>query len=161
MNLQKRPVWLSLDAKRAIFIAIVGGIVALSVGWIKAPERTWAAFLLTSVYFLCLSVSGILILSLLYVTGARWSTVLRKIPEKISKMLVYAGIPMLFVFFGMHSLYHWSHADEVAHDPILMGKAWYLNTLSFLFECSLSLGFGFYFQSCLVTFLSWKMQKVE
>ena len=34
-------------------------------------------------------------------------------------------LPLLLV--GMHTLYHWSHAEAVAADPILQGKESFLN----------------------------------
>jgi hypothetical protein len=45
-------------------------------------------------------------------------------------------IPLMAVLFipillGMHDLYHWSHEEAVAADPLLLKKAAYLNTFFF------------------------------
>ena len=44
-------------------------------------------------------------------------------------LLAVLSVPILF---GMHDLYHWTHTEAVAADPILAGKAPYLNTPFFL-----------------------------
>ena len=42
---------------------------------------------------------------------------------------IILGLAVLFlpIYFGIHSLYEWSHADVVAADPILQKKSAYLN----------------------------------
>jgi hypothetical protein len=43
--------------------------------------------------------------------------------------MLLLGLPVLA---GMHDLYHWTHAEDVAKDPVLQQKAVYLNTPFFI-----------------------------
>ena len=42
-------------------------------------------------------------------------------------------IPLIF---GLHELFHWSHPEQVAADPVLKGKAGYLNVTFFLIRAA-------------------------
>ena len=52
---------------------------------------------------------------------------MRRIPEAMTAWLLPGGVLTLAVGLGAHSLYHWSHADVVAKDPLLTHKAPFLN----------------------------------
>lgn len=109
-----------------VFLAMIFiGALGLIIGFLWKPERTWGNFLINSYYFICLSLSGLLFTAIQYVSGARWSEVLRRIPEALMSYLPFGGLVLLVLFFGMHSLYHWSHGEAL--DEILLGKASYLN----------------------------------
>jgi len=114
--------------QRLFVLLMVLGLLAAAIGGLVNPERTWVSFLLNSVYFITLSVSGLFFLAIQHVAGARWHDVLRRLPEAISSYIPIGGVILLVLFFGMHSIYHWTHHDAVLHDKILAGKAAYLNT---------------------------------
>src|SRR6516225_6387999 len=61
-------------------LVIVGGLT-LAGGMLLAPQRTWLNVLLLSNYLVGLGLGGLLLLSFHYVTGARWSTPQRRVPE--------------------------------------------------------------------------------
>jgi hypothetical protein len=108
-------------------VMIVIGLAALIYTFISAPERGWANFLLNNVYFLSLSVGALLFLSIQRVTHSGWSAGFIRVPEAMAGFIPVSAILFLIMIFGAHSLYHWSHVEEVAHDPILAHKAPYLN----------------------------------
>lgn len=72
-----------------------------------------------------------------HLTKAKWSVVLRRIPEALAwsfPMLFLLSIPILI---GMHDLFHWTHAELLdpnnpAYDPVIAGKEGYLNTPFFI-----------------------------
>lgn len=103
------------------------GVVAFITGFINDPTRAWANFLLNNVYFVSLSVGAVLFLSLQRVTQAGWSAGFLRVPEAMGMYLPVAAILFIVMIFGVHALYHWSHADAVAHDPLLQHKQPYLN----------------------------------
>jgi hypothetical protein len=107
------------------FIAI--GIVALTYGFISDPNRTWANYLLNNFYFLSLAIGAAFFLSLQSITQSGWSSGFRRVPEAMMMYIPVAGILLLFLFFGMHNLYHWSHSDIVSSNKILQHKSIYLN----------------------------------
>lgn len=119
---------------------VVLGIVSVILGFVFHPDRTWANILLNSVYFLTLSLCGTFLVALQYVSGSRWSEVLRRLPEAMMSYLPVGGVLLLLIFFGMHSLFHWSHHDAVLHDKILAGKAAYLNVAGFFIRAVVFVG---------------------
>lgn len=111
---------------------IVIGVVAIIAGFINDPARTWAGFLVNNVYFVSLAIGAVLFLSLQRVTQSGWSAGFIRVPEAMGMYLPIAAILFLVMIPGIHTLYHWSHADAVAHDPILQHKQPYLNTPFFI-----------------------------
>ncbi|RLD72207.1 MAG: hypothetical protein DRI98_02895 [Bacteroidetes bacterium] len=111
----------------ATLVMIVVGIVAMVVAFTGDPQRGWANFLLNNVYFVSLSAGALLFFSIQRVTHSGWSAGFLRIPEAMAGYLPVAAVLFLVMIFGAQSLYHWSHADAVAHDPLLAHKAPFLN----------------------------------
>jgi hypothetical protein len=99
-----------LPAKAVLLLqglAILGGIT-LAAGLFLAPERTWITVLLVSYYLVGLGLGGLLLVALHYVTGARWSLPLRRVPEAMTAVLPMAAVGLAAVFLCRPSLYPWS-----------------------------------------------------
>jgi hypothetical protein len=79
--------------------------------------------------------------------------VVRRIAEAIAANVVLMAVLAVPIVLGMHHLYHWSHADAVAHDPILMGKAGFLNPSFFVVRL------GIYFASWIL--LAWFLYRTS
>jgi hypothetical protein len=124
----KERIRLSTTFLVVCIILIITGIVALTYGFISDPHRTWANYLLNNFYFLSLAVGAAFFLSLQSITQSGWSAGFRRIPEAMMMYIPIAGILLLFLIFGMHSLYHWSLADFVSNNKIVQHKSIYLNT---------------------------------
>lgn len=112
-------------------VAVLGGVLFL-LGLFVAPERAWAGYLIGFVFFVGLGLAGGLFLSVLTLSGSRWATAMRRIPEAMTATLPVAALFGLALVGGVHSLYEWSHESVVAGDPLLEGKAPYLNWGFFL-----------------------------
>ncbi len=108
-------------------VMIAVGIAALLAGFLQDPGRGWANVLLNNVYFVSLSVGALLFLSIQRVTHSGWSAGFLRVPEAMGGFLPVAALLFLLMIPGTGSLYHWSHADAVAHDPLLAHKAPFLN----------------------------------
>jgi hypothetical protein len=106
---------------------VIVGIVALVVAFLGDPQRAWASYLVNNVYFLSLGVGAMLFLSIQRVTHSGWSAGFIRVPEAMGMYIPVAAVLFLLLIPGAHSLYHWSHSDAVAHDPLLAHKAPYLN----------------------------------
>jgi hypothetical protein len=80
-------------------------------------------------YFACVTVSlGCLFYVIIHhLTRATWSTGFRRVAENVAGVLPWAIVGFIPVALGAHDLYHWTHAEAMANDPILQGKAGYLN----------------------------------
>jgi len=112
-------------------LAVIATGVAL-MGIIVAPERGWSNLLLAAVYVIGLALAGMMFLAFHYVTGAGWSVVLKRIAESVAATLPLGAVLILVSLAGVGVLYEWSHADVVAADPLLQGKAAWLNVSFFI-----------------------------
>jgi hypothetical protein len=131
------PRHLGGPGERAMRGAFATGAVAFvaSLAIAAATEdgmrRFHFAYLLNFSYFLSIVLGGLSFVLIQHVTKAGWSVVVRRVAEGFAgaiPIFIPLALPLVF---GLHELYHWSHADSVAHDPILRGKAAYLNTPAF------------------------------
>lgn len=111
--------------------AIAGGLATVGT------QATLFAYLIGWVFCVTVSIGALFFVMIQHVTKARWSVTIRRIPEALAAsfpLLALAGIPVLL---GMHDLFHWTHADlydlsSPHYDPIIAGKAAYLNVPFFL-----------------------------
>jgi hypothetical protein len=106
---------------------MAAGLIALAVLFYLDPTRAWGNFLTDNFYFTSIVLSGAFFIAILYVSNAGWASNIRRVPEAMMAYLPYGFFLMLFLFFGMHSLYHWSHHDALLHDSLLQHKSAYLN----------------------------------
>lgn len=116
------------------------GVAALAmtlVGWVTSPQQFYFSWLVAWAFSLSVTIGGLFFVLIQHLTRARWSVVVRRIPEALIwsfPLLAILGIP---VVFGMHDLYHWTHHELIdpaspEFDPVLAGKAAYLNVPFFL-----------------------------
>jgi hypothetical protein len=68
-------------------------------------ERGWANLFVAGNWLLGVGLGGLVLLALHYVTGARWSTPLRRVLEAMSFALPVAAVPLLAVLFCYPSLW--------------------------------------------------------
>jgi hypothetical protein len=113
--------------KMVTFGLMAVGIIVLIVGLITQPERTWANYLLNSYYFLAISIGASFFYAIQYITQSGWATGFKRVSEAMFAFLPWAAIFFLFIYFGMHSLYSWTHSDIIAREPLIRNKVPYLN----------------------------------
>lgn len=129
---ETKPFCFSANLKKFTQIFMVIGLVGIAVDFYLDPKHAWMDLLINIAYFLCLGISGGLFLAIAELTNARWSEALRKIPDAITAFLPVIGVMSFILFLGMPELYHWAHHGATLHDPILAGKAAYLNVPFFI-----------------------------
>lgn len=125
------PLKVTTKARVLFLVCVVIGILSFFCGLKKDPTRAWTAFLVAHFYFFCLAMGGVFFASIQWITSAMWSAPVRRVAESFSAYLPISFVTFLLLYFGMHDLYHWTHAETVAADPILSGKASYLNETFF------------------------------
>ena len=119
--------------KKVCGVVSIAGIAAslgLAFGTGDGLKQFYFSYL--TAFFSCLTISlGCLFYVILHhLTRATWSTAFRRIAENVARVAV--GCRFVPVLVGLHDLYHWTHAEAVAADPILQGKSGYLNTGFFI-----------------------------
>jgi len=122
--------------RRAWLVPLILGIALLVVsamgGW-QNSDDFFFAYLTGWAFLVTTALGGLLFLIFHHLTRAGWSVVVNRINEALIwafPLLFLLGLPLLF---GMHDLYHWTHADlydpnSSHYDAILAGKRSYLNT---------------------------------
>ena len=116
-------------------IALIAGLVGLLLsvlGYFTDQSQFFHSYLVAFSFWTTVSIGGLFLTLLHYLTGAVWSIVIRRIFET---MMVVLPLLMLFfipLIFGMKDLYHWAHPEIVAHDRLLTLKAPFLNVPFFL-----------------------------
>ena len=96
---------------RALRAMAAIGALTFGAGLVFAPERVWPNLLLVSYFALGLSLAGLVFVALQYITGAGWSTALRRIPEAMATLLPAGGVGLALVFLLRPSLYSWTGAE--------------------------------------------------
>ncbi len=104
----------------------IGG-VSFIAGFLMNPERGWANYLLNNFYFISLAIGAAFFISLQYISQSGWSAAFKRIPEAMVAYIPFAAVFFVLLFFGVHHLYEWSHAEAVEHDSLIAHKAPYLN----------------------------------
>ncbi len=114
-------------------LLIVTGIATFTAGILIDPQRTWANYLIDSYFFISLAIGAMFFLAIQYITQSGWSSMFNRVPEAMGSYLPYAGVLMLiFIIFGSHSIYHWTHHSAVESDVLLQHKSPYLNLPFFI-----------------------------
>ena len=90
------------------------------------------SYLLNFTFVLTISLGAVFFLIITYLLRAGWSIGVRRIAEVLTVPLLPLAVLAVPIVFGMHELYEWTHAEEVAHDEILQGKVPYLNENFFI-----------------------------
>jgi hypothetical protein len=127
---------------KLIIVAIIGlaGVIAASLlsGW----ERFWANWILWFLFLLTIGLGSLFIVALEHVVGAKWSIPLRRIPERLSSLALLMGPASLIALLSLRFLYSWTKPESM-HDPILAGKAAWLNIPFFSLRVVLCAGLWF------------------
>jgi len=113
------------------FAVGIAGILLCVVGYLKDPEQFIHSYLVAYMFWVTICLGALFFTLMHHLTGAVWSTVLRHILDAIMSTIPLMAILWIPIGFGIHDLYHWSHASAVAHDALLQAKAPYLNTTFF------------------------------
>jgi hypothetical protein len=113
---------------RIVTLALISiGAACFLLGLFSDPQRTWANYLIVNYYFLSLAIGGAFFFVIQNITQSGWSSAFKRVPEAMMAYIPFAAGFFLLFYFGIHSIYQWSHADVVASDPLLQHKSVYLN----------------------------------
>ncbi len=130
MSTRQAPILAERSVRTIRSIAFLG-IVGLGAGMVMSPERAWSAFLIAAFYYITIALGCMVLLALHYVSNAAWIVPIKRVLEAIGGYLPMGALTVLLVLPGVHTLYHWSHHEAVAHDPVLRAKSAYLNVPAF------------------------------
>ena len=111
---------------------LVGAVLTI-VGFVLAgQERFLQAYLVAYTFWIGIVLGSMALLMVYHLSGGAWGLVIRRPLEAAVRTLPIMTALFLPIILGMHDLYHWTHEDVVATDPIIREKAAYLNTEFFI-----------------------------
>lgn len=117
--------------KPCLSVGIIG-LIASAIGYFINTDQFFFSYLTSFVFFTSFALAALILVMIHHITRSSWGITIRRIPEALSSYLWIWAIFAIPVLFGIHTLYHWSHSDAVAADPILLGKSAYLNQTFFI-----------------------------
>ena len=108
------------------------GVVGTIVGFLMyGQERFFQAYLVAYTFVFGIVLGSMALLMVQHLSGGAWGLVIRRPLEAAVRTMPIMTLLYLPIAFGVHDLYHWSHAEVVAGDAVLQQKAPYLNTTFF------------------------------
>jgi hypothetical protein len=124
----------------------------------KEQARFWASLLQNSVFFLLVVNASMFFICITTLAWGGWQMAFRRVPEAISAVVpvigVICGAILLAIVFGdNHTIYHWTDAEHVQHDPILSHKKGFLNKPFFAIATIITIA-GW-------SLLGWKMRQLS
>lgn len=127
-------------------LTAIGVIGAVAAYWIDARHAAYAN-IIAFTFLASIGVGGLFLVALEYISGAVWSTPVRRISEFFGAVLFVAVLAGLPVIFDMHAAFEWTHAEVVKADHLLSHKSPYLNEAFFIirYAAIFAIWIGFYF----------------
>jgi hypothetical protein len=138
--------------KKALIAGIIGVIISIA-GLVANKGYFFHSYLTSWAFCSTIGLGGLFFVMLHHLVNATWSVVVRRIAENVMSTLLMIAPFFIPVLFGLHDLYHWTHADIVAADPLLQGKAPYLNIEFFIVRALVYIGAWM--------FLVWRLYKLS
>ena len=137
------PASLSKIGLALLVIGLILGVAAFFVDHSRAVFNYLIAF----TFMISIGVGALFLIALEYVVGADWSVPIRRIVEFFAAVVPFLAILVIPLLFNVGELFHWSHAETVAEDPVLQSKAPYLNVPFFIIRVFALIGIWsvFYF----------------
>lgn len=127
--------------------SLLAGALLIALSYLFDMQRALYNNLIGFALLTGISVGAVFYIALEYIAGAVWSTPFRRVTEFLAATLPFVVLFSIPLLLNMHEIFHWTHADAVANDPVLQSKAPYLNTQFFLirFAVMMALWLLFYF----------------
>ncbi|MEO6195923.1 MAG: quinol:cytochrome C oxidoreductase [Thermoanaerobaculia bacterium] len=125
--------WRRLPAIGLVLAVVgLGGSLALGLASEAARPQLWHSWLVGALFALSVALGGLFFVLVQHATQAGWSVVVRRIAENAMATLPFLALLFVPLLFGMGDLFHWSHAEAVKLDPLLLHKQPYLNVKFFV-----------------------------
>jgi hypothetical protein len=114
---------------------LIIGVIALAVsliGLFRDPVHFWQSYLFGFIFWSGLALGCLGLFLLHNVVGGNWGVAIRRLVESGLQTLPLVALFVIPIFFAMHSLYSWTHADVRAQDFAVGHKAVYMNVPFFI-----------------------------
>lgn len=117
-------------------VALIAGVIAAALavgGLVLAGEPVFFRYYLVAyLFWFELTMGGLILAMLHYLTGGNWGFAIRRVLEGASKTIWLMALLFIPLLFGLDDLYAWARPEVVAENPLLQHKDPYLNVPFFL-----------------------------
>ena len=131
-------------------VCIAIGLISFFLAYSTDPIQAWTAFLKAHFYFMSIAMGALFFIVIQWLTTAMWSAPVIRVAEGITAYLPFVLISTLILFCGNQTLFQWTHLDIVQNDPVIQGKAGYLNLTFFIIRTLVAVVGWIWFQRKLV-----------
>jgi len=107
-------------------IAGLGGLGVAASAFLVPPERFMANWLLGFLFVLTVGLGCLFIVALEHLVHAKWSVPLRRVPERLSNLVLLASPAAVPLLLALPVLYPWAR-PEAGEIPLVAKKAAWLN----------------------------------
>ncbi|HMQ67596.1 MAG TPA: quinol:cytochrome C oxidoreductase [Ignavibacteria bacterium] len=107
------------------------GALSIAISFAVDSHRAFFDYLWMYMFLVSIGVGSLALVALEYLVGATWSTPFRRVSEFLAALIPVIVVLTIPLMFGLHDLFHWSHPEAVAADPLLQAKEPYLNVQFF------------------------------
>jgi hypothetical protein len=112
------------------------GLIGCFIGFRTGRDQFFHSYLTAYIFWVSIGLGALFFILLHHLVDATWSVILRRLAESVMVTLPIMVVFFLPVLFGLHDLYHWSHADAVAEDVLLQKKSPFLNQNFFIIRAA-------------------------
>ncbi len=116
--------------KPALLLGVLG--LAAWVGLGHGSVQFFRSYLFAFEFWVSFPLGCLAILMIHHLTGGWWGLPIRRILEAGSRTIALMGILFIPLIFGLSKIYSWARPEDVAADPILQAKQWYLTQHGFI-----------------------------
>jgi len=126
MSTSFNPPNLSRYQRLALILGAIS-LVVLIVAGLFYREQFFRSYLLGFTFWAGIALGSLALLMLQHLTGGGWGFVIRRILEASTRTLPLIAVLFIPILLGAHSLYPWTHQEEIDKHPVLQAKTAYLN----------------------------------
>lgn len=103
------------------------GLILSFIAYLVDSQRAIANYNIIFAFLVSVAIGNLFWFAIEYLSGAVWSTVMRRVNEIFITFTPIVFVIGLFVLFNTHSIFHWAHEDALKNDKLLQLKSPYLN----------------------------------
>jgi hypothetical protein len=119
-------------AARLGYLLACAGLLLVAAAYAVDPVRAAFANVIGHLFLTSLGVGAVFLIALEYIGGAVWSVPTRRVTEFLGALALLIPLVAAPLFFHLHDVFHWTHAEAVSADRLLQGKSPYLNVPFFM-----------------------------
>ena len=117
--------------RRALTVGVVALVICL-VSLLTDRAQFFRSYLVAYMFWLGVPLGCLGLVMIHHLVGGTWGFVIQRSLESAIRTFPVMALLFLPLLFGLPDLYVWAHPEVVAHDPVLLQKAAYLNIPAFI-----------------------------